>query len=145
MKVAPSRGGKATPVEQQASQLNLLFEIAENPTARAAGVSARVDADRSAPTLREAPTSKNTKSTRLSATMQEACEQLSQAFSKVESNRGVAGPDRQSVEQVREHWTYILPALTTSLLDGTYRPGDIRRVWLPESDGRGARFGDPRT
>lgn len=75
--------------------------------------------------------------------MQEVCEQLSQAFSKVESNRGVAGPDRQSVEQVREHWPDILPALTTSLLDGTYRPGDIRRVWLPKATGGVRGLGIP--
>jgi RNA-directed DNA polymerase len=48
------------------------------------------------------------------------------------------GPDRQMVEQVREGLSDCLPALKRSLLDGSYRLGHIRRVWIPKAS-RGQR------
>jgi len=40
---------------------------------------------------------------RTSATMEEVVERLGEAFLSVASNRGAPGPDRQSIEEVREH------------------------------------------
>lgn len=71
-----------------------------------------------------------------SATMEEVTRNLTNAFQKVASNKGAPGPDRQSIEGVREHWSDIKPALQASLLDGSYRPGEIRRVWIPKAGGK---------
>jgi len=61
----------------------------------------------------------------------------------VASNRGAPGPDRQSIEQVREHLDELLPALETALRTDCYRPGDIRRVWIPKSGGGQRGLGIP--
>jgi len=66
-----------------------------------------------------------------SATMQEVCKLLSQAFNSVSSNKGAAGSDGQSIAQVREHWAELEPRLQAELLNGSYKPGDVRRVWIP--------------
>ncbi|HWM92897.1 MAG TPA: group II intron reverse transcriptase/maturase, partial [Thermoanaerobaculia bacterium] len=52
---------------------------------------------------------------------------LKEAFRHVASNHGAPGPDGQTIEQVREHLEEILSRLSRELLDGTYRPGEIRR------------------
>jgi len=76
-------------------------------------------------------------------TMEEVVERLAEAFEKVAANRGAPGPDRQSVEQVRQHLPVLLPKLGTALLDGTYHPGDIRRVWIPKAGGGQRGLGIP--
>ncbi len=63
------------------------------------------------------------------------CERLDIAFRHVAANRGAPGPDRQSIEEVREHLPEVLSLLTEALLSGSYRPGDIRRVWIPKAGG----------
>jgi group II intron reverse transcriptase/maturase len=68
---------------------------------------------------------------------------LRMAFSRVASNRGAPGPDRQSIEEVRENLDECLCRLHQSLLDGTYRVGDIRRVWIPKSSGGKRGLGIP--
>jgi RNA-directed DNA polymerase len=37
----------------------------------------------------------------------------------------------------------LLPELQKSLLDGTYQPGDIRRVWIPKPGGGERGLGIP--
>ena len=142
-RVAPSRGGKTRPVPQSTAQLSLPFETVENPRPQAVGVSAQVDAGQPAPAPSEALLSKVTTNTAPSAMMQEVCAHLSLAFLSVESNRGAPGPDRQTVQLVREHWPQILSSLQQTLLDGTYRPGDIRRVWIPKATGGQRALGIP--
>ena len=68
--------------------------------------------------------------------MEELVMRLEDAFYRVASNKGAPGPDRQSISDVRKHLDEILPKLADELLSGTYRPGMIRRVWIPKSGGR---------
>ena len=56
---------------------------------------------------------------------------------------GAPGPDRQTVEQVHEALNKCLPVLKRSLLDGSYRVGDIRRVWIPKASGGQRGLGIP--
>lgn len=132
---AEQRGGKATTASQQAEQLRLFRETADSPQ----GADGGADAGQPAPATRAVPKSRSTKGTALPAmTLEEVAneESLMAAFEKVAANEGAPGPDRQSIEAVREHLPKLLPKLSQELLEGTYRPGDIRRVWIPKPGGR---------
>ena len=78
-------------------------------------------------------------------TMEEVASEknLKRAWERVASNKGAPGPDRQGIEQVRRHEGEILSALHRGLLDGSYRPGDIRRVWIPKAGGGERGLGIP--
>lgn len=89
------------------------------------------------------PKAKLKRPQRSPATLEEVIGELERALDKVVRNGGAAGPDRQSVEAVRKHWPAIRPVLERSLLDGSYRPGDIRRVWIPKSGGGERGLGIP--
>jgi group II intron reverse transcriptase/maturase len=71
--------------------------------------------------------------------MEEVVERLEEAFGHVAANKGAPGPDRQTIEYVHEHLPTVLAKLRRALLDGSYQPGDIRRVWIPKADGKGQR------
>src|SRR4030042_2098065 len=75
--------------------------------------------------------------------MEEVVERLEEAFEKAAANQAAPGPDRQSSERVREHLPELLPGRRASLLDGSYRPGDIRRVWIPKAGGGQRGLGIP--
>lgn len=77
------------------------------------------------------------------AGMEDVVERLETAFQKVATNKGAPGPDRQTVEQVRLHLPNLMKALHQSLLEGSYIPGDIRRVWIPKSGGGERGLGIP--
>lgn len=137
-----ARGGKGSTISQQAGQLELFFGSADSPQ----GADGRADADLSASATTAVPSPQNTKGTALPAmTMEEVTkdENLRRAFAKVASNDGAPGPDRQSVEQVREHLDHVLQTLHRQLLDGSYRPGLVRRVWIPKGGGKHRGLGIP--
>jgi group II intron reverse transcriptase/maturase len=137
-----SRQGKAVTVSKQAEQLGLFTETAENPQ----GAEVEVAASRLAANRTEVPKSAEGKSGVLSPmTMEEIADEtnLRTAFRKVAANRGAPGPDRQTIEEVREHLDGCLTALHRSLLDETYRVGDIRRVWIPKASGGKRGLGIP--
>jgi len=126
-------------VNEQALQLQLRLGTAEDSKGTDDGTA--VDLSTAAPHAVPKPRSKEQKAT--SATMEEVCRRLSVAFQQVASNRGAAGPDRQSIEQVREHWPELEPVLRAALLEGTYQPGNIRRVWIPKANGGQRGLGIP--
>jgi len=78
-----------------------------------------------------------------SAVMENVIALLPKAFDKVASNKGAPGPDRQDIEQVRNHLAHVLRELNFALRDGTYRPGMTRRVWIPKADGGQRALGIP--
>jgi RNA-directed DNA polymerase len=136
------RGGKATTASQQARQLGLFRETADSPQ----GADGGAGVDLSAPAPCAVPKSRNTKQSVLPAmTIQQVAseENLRRAFQQVASNKGAPGPDRQSIGEVRKHLAEILSALRQELLKGSYRPGDIRRVWLPKPGGGQRGLGIP--
>jgi group II intron reverse transcriptase/maturase len=136
------RGGKATTASQQAGQLGLFRETADSPQGADGGTAT----GQPVPAPRAVPKSRSTKGEVLPAmTMAEVAseESLMEAFQQVASNKGAPGPDRQSIAEVREHLGDVLRALHRELLDGSYRPGDIRRVWIPKSGGGQRGLGIP--
>ena len=136
--VEPPGGGKGISVEGEDRQLTLSFATAENPgpVPGAEGVS---QPDRSGDGAHQVQTADDTGGTVGPASMEDVVERLEQAFAKVAANQGAPGPDRQTIGWVREHWPEVEAKLRTALLDGTYRPGDIRRVWIPKPGGTGQR------
>jgi len=62
------------------------------------------------------------------------------AYHRVMANKGAAGIDRMTVEQLqpylREHW----PRIKEELLDGRYRPQPVRGVEIPKPGGKGMRL-----
>jgi group II intron reverse transcriptase/maturase len=123
-------------------QLELFPETADSPRGVVAG--AEVDRSTSAPCA--VPKSGNTKARIPSAmTMEEVADldNLREAFKRVKSNDGAPGPDRRSIKEVSEHLEEILPALSRTLLEESYRPGMIRRTWIPKAGGGQRGLGIP--
>jgi RNA-directed DNA polymerase len=137
-------GGRAAPVNEQTGQLRLPFETAEDfPVARAIGVDDRAACSPEKAARPATPKSKVKKEEVPPATLREVADRLEEAFQKVASNKGAPGPDRQTIQEMRIHLDEVLPKLKAALLDGTYAPGDIRRVWIPKSGGGQRGLGIP--
>ena len=141
--VEPPEGGKAPPVNEQTVQLRLPFDTAEVPAAQAAGADAGAVRHRRRSAPRAVPKSKGHEKRAPSVTLESVVDHLSPAFTNVAGNGGAPGPDGQTIEMVTSHLDSILDQLRSSLLDGTYRPGDIRRVWIPKSGGGQRGLGIP--
>ena len=68
---------------------------------------------------------------------------LAQALLNVLRNHGAPGVDGRSVEEVVADAPRLLPQLRRDLLTRAYRPGDIRRVWIPKPGGGQRGLGIP--
>jgi group II intron reverse transcriptase/maturase len=68
---------------------------------------------------------------------------LREAFRRVKANKGAPGPNRETIAMVEDHLEELLPKLSRSLLEETYEPGMIRRVWLPKPGGGQRGLGIP--
>lgn len=68
---------------------------------------------------------------------------LATALLNVARNKGAPGVDGRSVWEVVEASPKLLFKLRQALLDGGYRPGDIRRVWIPKPGGGQRGLGIP--
>ena len=141
--VESSGGGKGIPVNQQAKQFALFSETAENPGAQAPGSDDRAESHLSDSATLAVPKSETKDEKATSTTMEEVASRLREAFQKVASNRGAPGPDGKSIAEVREHLDELVPELTALLLDGSYQPGAIRRVWIPKASGGERGLGIP--
>ena len=143
---APSnRTGKGFTANEQTRQLDLL----DGSAASFAPHGAKVDAEgagrsRSSHPPMHLPSS--TKSRLLSAmTIESVADEanLRGAFRHVAVNDGAAGADRVSIVEVRNHLDVVIAELRRTLLDGSYRPGLVRRVWIPKSGGGERGLGIP--
>ena len=131
--------GKAVPVEETAVQLCLPIATAENPR----GATRRRSRDRLGEIRAGAPKAIGKTGTAASATMEEVAYRLTDALLKVASNEGAPGPDGQTIEVLCEQWPVVLPRLQADLLAGRYRPGGIRRVFIPKAGGGQRGLGIP--
>lgn len=127
---------------KQASQLGLPIDAADSPQ----GADGQADRDESLPATRAVRRSKGTKRTDPPAiTMEEVASRgnLIEAFKQVASNKGAPGPDGKSIEEVKARRGEILSLLSKKLLDESYRPGMIKRVWIPKPTGGERGLGIP--
>jgi len=138
-----TRGGKAAPVEEETNQLGLRFGTAEFPKARARRSVGGAEVGLPTPATYAEPKPKRKEETNSSTMMGAVCSKLRKAFENVASNRGAPGPDRQSIEEVRERLDEIVAELADSLLEGSFLPGDVRRVWIPKAGGGQRGLGIP--
>jgi len=140
-RVGSSTGGqgKAVPVEETAVQLSLPIATAENSK----GTTRRKSRDRLGEIRAGAPKAIDTTGTAAPATMEEVANRLTDALLKVASNEGAPGPDGQTIEMLLAQWLIVLPGLQADLLAGRYRPGGIRRVFIPKAGGGQRGLGIP--
>jgi RNA-directed DNA polymerase len=68
---------------------------------------------------------------------------MATALLHVARNKGAAGVDGKSVEEVVADASRLLPLLRDELRSGRYRPGDVRRVWIPKPGGGQRGLGIP--
>jgi len=70
-------------------------------------------------------------------------ENLAMAWQRVKANRGAPGIDGMTVDAFaafgRVHW----PRIAKALMEGTYPPAAVRRVWIPKPDGTKRPLGIP--
>ena len=77
--------------------------------------------------------------------MEEVCERenCKQALKRVRANKGSAGVDGMTVQQLPEYLKQHWPAIRDQLLSGTYKPQPVRRVEIPKPDGGMRKLGIP--
>src|SRR5208337_2924993 len=77
--------------------------------------------------------------------MEEVCgrENCKQALARVKANKGSAGVDGMTVQQLPEYLKQHWPAIREQLLNGTYKPQPVRRVEIPKPDGGMRQLGIP--
>lgn len=68
---------------------------------------------------------------------------LATALNAVVANGGAAGLDGITTEQVKAGTEGFLNALQAQLKDRSYRPGPVKRVWIPKADGKQRPLGIP--
>ncbi len=77
--------------------------------------------------------------------MEEVCERenCKQALARVKANKGSAGVDGMTVQQLPEHLKQHWPVIREQLLSGNYKPQPVRRVEIPKPDGGVRKLGIP--
>jgi RNA-directed DNA polymerase len=65
------------------------------------------------------------------------------ALAAVEKNGGAAGIDGMETEQLGPHLAKHWPTIRSKLLEGTYVPSPVKRVWIPKANGGERPLGIP--
>jgi len=68
---------------------------------------------------------------------------LLRALRQVRRNKGAAGVDGMTTEELAMYLQHHWPNLKEKLLTGTYKPAPVRRVEIPKADGRMRKLGIP--
>ena len=77
--------------------------------------------------------------------MEEVCEweNCKQALQRVKANKGSAGVDGMTVQQLPDYLKQHGPEIREQLLTGNYEPKPVRRVEIPKPDGGMRKLGIP--
>ena len=77
--------------------------------------------------------------------MEEVCgrENCKQALARVRANKGSAGMDGMTVQQLPEYLKQHWPVIREQMLSGTYKPQPVKRVEIPKPDGGIRKLGIP--
>src|SRR6266699_6356194 len=122
--------------KQQNLQLELDFSSALTGAAR--GVAGEETESSTATSGSESPA-------RTNRLMEEVCERenLKEALRQVKGNKGSAGIDGVTVDQLTDYLKQHWPMIREQLLNGTYEPKPVRRVEIPKPDGGVRKLGIP--
>ncbi len=73
--------------------------------------------------------------------VEEVCERdnLKEALRRVKTNKGGAGVDGMTVDELDDYLKQHWPTIRAQLLNGTYEPQPVRRMEIPKPDGGGTR------
>ena len=133
---------------RRAGPRQLRFAMADNPSG--GGMTGPTDAsERRSILLHKAKRKKTQGSATGTAAVSRLLEEvaseanLAKALLAVLRNKGAPGLDGQTVDMAEAKAPSIIARLHRDLLDGSYRPGDVRRVWLPKPGGGQRGLGIP--
>lgn len=68
---------------------------------------------------------------------------ISEAIRRVKSNKGAAGIDRMTVDEIDAYFGEHGEEIRQSILEKRYRPQPVRRVYIPKSNGKKRPLGIP--
>jgi len=71
-------------------------------------------------------------------------ENMTRAYKRVKSNKGASGPDGMKVEELQEYLQGNWSSLKAKILEGSYKPGPVKGVEIPKSNGKKRELGIPR-
>ena len=70
-------------------------------------------------------------------------ENLNEAIKRVKANKGAPGVDKMSVAKLDDYFSLHKDEIITSIMNMTYRPQPVRRVYIPKSNGKERPLGIP--
>jgi RNA-directed DNA polymerase len=122
--------------KRQENQMKLAFE----PESRGEAPSAGEEGAEAAMANRRTESSAST-----TELMEEVCERsnMKAALRRVERNKGSAGVDGMTVEELRGHLKESWSGIREALLSGTYHPQPVKRVEIPKPGGGVRKLGVP--
>lgn len=68
---------------------------------------------------------------------------LNEAIKRVKANKGAPGVDKMSVAKLGEYFNLHKDEIITSIMNMTYRPQPVRRVYIPKANGKKRPLGIP--
>ena len=68
---------------------------------------------------------------------------LNEAIKKVKSHKGAPGVDKMSVAQIDDYFKVHKKEIISSIMDMTYKPQPVRRVYIPKANGKKRPLGIP--
>jgi len=70
-------------------------------------------------------------------------ENLEEAIKRVKSNKGVAGVDKMTVDEIDEYFRIHRETIKKQIMEKKYRPQPVRRIYIPKSNGKKIPLGIP--
>ena len=70
-------------------------------------------------------------------------ENLDEAMKRVKSNKGVAGVDKMTVDEIDEYFKANKETVKKQILEKKYKPQPVKRVYIPKSNGKKRPLGIP--
>lgn len=68
---------------------------------------------------------------------------LNEAIKRVKANKGASGVDKMSVDKLESYFNEHRKEIIESIMNKTYRPQPVRRVYIPKSNGKLRPLGIP--
>ena len=70
-------------------------------------------------------------------------ENLNEALKRVKANKGTSGIDKMTVDSLDAYFNEHRNEIITSIMNKTYKPQPVRRVYIPKSNGKLRPLGIP--